>query len=244
MHTPDHCQLLNANNGLVACRVGPSIHPRLIEESLALTKNIFPKELDACHRLGQVYDTLVQNQQVVEDFEAIHYHAYAMPQGTTLKVVGIGGLYRLLELDDETAEMAPRLKTFLTRTVFGKRGIVDTELGAQELLTSLVWGGRMGMSPRISRSPHVSPFIYHHILSSALLTIELLSLPPVMLLFTRRAENHLLHRLYGNMGFVQTGAELTYLGEAQSVMALHLHKDAPIMLLLRHLTERSLRGRG
>lgn len=99
----------------------------------------------------------------------------------------------------------------------------------------------MAISPAFSRSPGVAPFIYHHILSSAISTIARLALPPVMLLFTRRNDNDALLKLYEGMGFMKTGAELRYLDHDQVVLALHLHKGTPVVRAMMALKERVLR---
>lgn len=208
---------------------------------MALTARIFPSEPNASARLKVVYDALSRNESRVEDFEAMRYCAYAMPCQGRLTVVGIGGLYRLLALDDESMEMASKVRSFLVGYSTKGAPLVDASVDARGLFPSLIWGGRMGISPKLSRSPAVSPFIYHHIFSTALATIERLGLSPVMLLFTHRDDNLPLRRLYKSTGFMDTGGELTYLDHTQIVLALHLHRDAPVLRSLEELKERALR---
>ena len=241
MHTNEHYELLNPRNGLVACPITSTTAPSLVEGSLNLTTKLFPSEPEARERLKTVYEGLSRNEGRVEDFEALHYHAYAMPRNEDLEVVGVSGLYRLLTLDEEAMAMASTVRNFLVSMSSKGASLVDARLDIQGLLTALVWGGRMAISPTVSRSPSVSPFIFDHILSTALSTIERLGLPPVLLLFTRRDDNHALLRLYEGMGFLHTGGEVMYLNHAQVVLALHLHKDAPVMHRLIECKKRALR---
>lgn len=242
MHTLKHEELLNPINGLVACPIKPTTDQAIIEESLDLTTRIFPNEPGARDRLNAVYDALSRNESVVDDFEPLNYYAYTMPQGGARKVVGIAGFYRLCALDDDARAMGTAALSFLARRL-PEHALPVSAGGAatEETLCSLLWGGRMGISPLVSRSPAVSPFIYFHILSTALATIERLAIPPVILIFTRRDDNRAVRRLYKNMGFMDTGAELTYLDQVQSVLALHLHKDTPVLHVLEDLTQRALR---
>jgi hypothetical protein len=241
MSVHKHHQLLNPQNGLVACRIDSTIPTDLTEQGLDLTKRLFPDEPQARDRLGAVYKALVRDEHILDGFEALDYYTYALPQSESLHVVGIGGLYRLLSLDDEDMAMASTVSTFLVRNFSDEVVPVGVSRGPQELMTSLIWGGRMGMSPRVSRSRAVSSFIYQHIFTSVLSTIERLKAPPIMLLFARRDDNRPLLRLYENMGFVNTGAQLTYLDQPQAVFAIHLHRDTPVLHFLRELTERDLR---
>lgn len=240
MDTLEHYELLNPTNGLVSCRITSTTPSSILEDALALTANIFPTEPGARDRLKAVYEALSRNESVVEDFAPIHYCAYAMPQEGALKVVGISGFYRLRTLDADARAMGAAVLSFLARRVF-EDGLTERASGAvKEMLPSLLWGGRMGISPLVSRSPAVSPFIYDHIFSTALSTIEHSALPPVMLIFTRRDDNRAVQRLYKNMGFMDTGAKVNYLDHTQSVLALHLHKEAPVLYVLRKLKQRAL----
>jgi hypothetical protein len=241
MHSNEHYELLNPRNGLVACPITATTPTSLVEGGLALTASLFPHEPDARDRLKAVYQALSQNNGRAGDFEAIHYYTYAIPRNGTLEVIGIAGLYRLLELDEEGVAIAATVRSFLARSLIEEGTLVEPRVSSESLLLDLVWGGRMGISPAFSRSPGVAPFIYHHILSSAISTIARLALPPVMLLFTRRDDNDPLLKLYEGMGFMKTGAELSYLDHDQAVLALHLHKGTPIVRAMMALKQRALR---
>lgn len=235
-------QVLNQRNGLTVHPVSPSIAPEIVDESLRLAERLFPREKTARQTLGKVYESLMAGQPRIADFEVLSFFIYTVTEGLAQRVVGGSGLYRLVEYGPEV-EVILRLALPMMQEMAGPTWSPPPPIvgGAPVDFTSLLWGGRLFVDRARSMSPAVMPFIMHHILSTARLSIDAPSLAPFLLAYTEVAQNDAVRGFYEKLGFVPTPATFAAAGAQQQVFALHLPGDSVVIKRLKSISER--RGR-
>lgn len=232
-------QLLNKRNGLTVYRVSPSIAPELVEESLRLAERLFPREKTARQTLGKVYESLMAGQTRISDFEVLSFFIYTVREGVAQRVVGGSGLYRLVEYGPEV-EVTLKLAVPMMQEMVGPSWspLSPTVRGEGVDFRSLLWGGRLFVDRSASLSPAMMPFIMHHILSTARLSIETRALAPFLLAYTEVAHNDAVRGFYEKLGFVPTPATFEAAGAKQQVFALHLPGDSAAIERLERITLR------
>lgn len=226
-------ELLNPRNQLTAHRVSRHILPSLVERSLCVTAELFPDEPTAALGLQQAYESIMFSDGKIEDCELFDYFIYTTGSADSCEVVGGAGLYRLITPDPQSKALLKRLAS----TPAARLGFVrDSPREPEEYL----WGGRLGIKPNQARSPHTLPFIAKHILGTAVSLVKSRDFAPVLLAFTRRHNNHLVHRFYEKLSFEKTGEVLEYSGQAQDIFAMSLSSNAAALLRMCEATRKVL----
>lgn len=233
MRLPSRSQTeqLNSENLLNAHRVSADMSKDLAEASLELTRALFPDEPDAATRLREAYNARILGHNRVDDFETLEYFTYTLGHARDQKVIGAGGVYRLVEDSPTNDSILEALRNNPPASVSFLRA-------HERSIHEFVWGGRLCIEPASASSPGVVPFILLHILSTAQAIIRSWNLAPVLLAFTRRHENDRVRDFYQNLGFENLGISLSYAEETQDVFCLNMTPQAPVINRLKVLTTR------
>lgn len=224
-------ELLNASNHLLAHKVSPKIKPGLIEASLRHTTSLFPHEPTAADGLRRAYGAIIDGSSMYDGCELLEYSIYTTEKNQHESVVGAAGIYRVIEKDIETDRLLCTLRS-------SPPGSVSFLRNHRYSIDQFLWGGRLSIEPSGARSFHIMPFIMTHILSRAVSIATQEGWPPVLLAFTLRKNNDGVQAFYRNLGFEKTGCEISFAGEVQDVLALHLGPGMTALGRLQRISQR------